>query len=122
MARSAVAAVTRAEITYAPSSLEGVELLVSRLSRERLEDIAETIFCIGCFVGEVMVRNLGGRWVQPEDVGMEPYARFPIVLEMPNGYIWNPIGKTFKRLEMGSAESIPHFYESALSSSGARPE
>jgi hypothetical protein len=115
MARSAVSAVLGEEISYSPSFLSSVERLIDRLSKHQVEDVAETLFCLGCYVGEVIVRNIGGQWVRPEDVEMGPYSRFPLVLMMPSGHVWNPIGKTFKRFEMGSSESIAHLYEAALS-------
>ncbi len=34
-----------------------------------------------------------------------------IVLQLPNSNICNPVGKVFKRLELGEGESVRYFYQ-----------
>jgi hypothetical protein len=47
----------------------------------------------------VIIRNAGGRW---RDITNDPLANplgpLPMIVEMPDGTLWNPIGKVFRRL------------------------
>lgn len=99
---------------YSPESLHEIDELVDRLAKDcAVEDVAETLFCLGCYVGEVIVRRLHGRWVKREASRMKEFARWPLVVEVPDGGAWNPIGKVFKRFEFGPGESVFHLFESA---------
>ena len=68
------------------------------------EDVAEALFVFGCYLGEVMVRSLGGRWVA---TSRSPLARRsrpgPWSWCCPDGSTWDPIGKAYKRLELGDS-------------------
>ena len=54
-----------AALDFSPESLDLVDSLVESLREEGLdgEGAAETLFVLGCYLGEVMVRRLGGAWV-----------------------------------------------------------
>jgi len=74
------------------------------------DQIAETLFSFGAYVGEVMVRNNpGGRWVDPP-ADVAPLAGGWPLVQLQNGQLVNPIGKAFKRVDLGDTESIPYFY------------
>jgi hypothetical protein len=77
----------------------------------KLENIGATLFAFGCYVGEVIVRNFGGKWRKEEETPMRGLGGCFIVLELPNGKICNPVGKVFKRLELGEGESVRYFYQ-----------
>ena len=51
-------------LDFSPGSLEDVDLHIESLREEGMggEDVAEVLFVFGCYLGEVMVRNLGGQW------------------------------------------------------------
>ena len=53
------------DLDYSPGSLEAVDAQVESLREEGLtgEGAAEALFVLGCYVGEVMSRALGGRWM-----------------------------------------------------------
>jgi hypothetical protein len=108
---------------YAPASLEQADDSVSGYHRmaglgmldaqmeAAARDVAERA---GCYLGEVIVRNLGGRWVPAAGTA---YARlpnaagFPLVVELPNGHCCSPLARPFKLLADGrDGESMSGFY------------
>lgn len=86
------------------------------------DQIGETVFAFGCYVGEVLVRNNGGRWVMP---GRSALAKLggsqTMVVELPNGDVWNPIGRAFKLLQNGEPDSVVSFYRVATQLEGDPP-
>jgi len=68
----------------------------------------------GCYLGEVIVRNLGGRWVPAAETtyaALPGMAAFPLVVELPNGGCCSPLSRPFKLLEHGrDGESMVGFY------------
>ena len=104
--------VSGVELDYGPASLTFVDDQVGRFAEGgvQLDEIASTLFCFGCYVGEVLARVVGGRWIAEEESPMRGLAGWPMVLLLPNGGCWNPIGKVFKRFEEGPGENIPYFF------------
>ena len=75
------------------------------------EQVYQTLFHFGCYVGEVLIRNVGGIWIESEKTQMKGVAGSPLVVELINKSIVNPIGKVYKRMDHGDVDSIPYFYE-----------
>ena len=123
LAVDAARKVDSVELDYSPASLKEVDRILGVFHSEKLraDQIGETVFSFGCYVGEVMVRHLGGTWKMPQQ---SFWSRLGfgetnmMMVEMLNGNVWNPIGKAFKTLENGKVESLSYFYEVALNSSG----
>jgi len=109
-------------LDYSPESLALVDRQLDRFAGEGQDSskIASTLFCFGCYVGEVLVRNLGGHWIAVKDPAMERLAGFPMVVMMENGDWWNPIGKVFKRLDDGASESLEYLFAVAAGGRSAR--
>jgi hypothetical protein len=110
--------VDRIDLDYSPQSLADVDRIVGKFHAEglRVNQMGATVFSFGCYVGEVLVRHLGGKWKMPEQgfwsrLGLGSSSM--MVVEMPNGVIWNPIGKAFKLLENGAVDSVSYFYDVA---------
>src|SRR5207237_1425232 len=61
------------DLDYSPGSLEAVDAQIDSLREDGLtgEAAAEALFVLGCYVGEVMARGLGGRRAS----GPRPRAR-----------------------------------------------
>ena len=59
--------ITGVELDYSRGSLERVDAILGDLCSNGppAEQIAETLFGFGCYVGEVMVRCSTGRWDVP---------------------------------------------------------
>lgn len=100
------------ELDYSAESLRQVDEMVLGFRNEgqTAQTMNETIFLLGCYLGEVIVRNHGGVWKRAEETAFGAYAEpGMLVIEMPNGIIWNPIGKAFKLLENGEEDSLAFF-------------
>lgn len=103
------------ELDFSPGSLEAVDAQIESVREEGRtgEDAAEALFVLGCYLGEVMVRNLGGRWVATARSPLAGVSPWPMVVVLPGGSAWDPIGKAYKRLELGDSEYLPGFYAAA---------
>ncbi|MGW6458222.1 hypothetical protein ACWF94_20305 [Streptomyces sp. NPDC055078] len=97
----------RLPLDYSVKSLRVVDFVVDGLRRAGNERgrVAETLFGLGGYAGEVMVRRAGGAWA---DLGPEQRELFgqPLGVRMPDGRLWNPLGKVVKRFECGPEESM----------------
>jgi hypothetical protein len=104
-----------AELDFSPGSLEAADALVESLREEGLdgEAAAEILFVLGCYVGEVMVRGLGGAWVPTSRSPLRGVCPWPMVVALGDGSAWDAIGKAYKRLELGDSEYLPAFFASA---------
>lgn len=119
MAAEAVAFVREksgVQLSYIPDSLKDVDAVLEKLkaSGASEENAAGLLFAIGCYVGEVFVRNAGGVWRTTEEKGMSQVCSFPITVELPNGSGCNAIGKVFKRFRNGPGDSVAFFYHATL--------
>ena len=74
-AKYATLAVSMAEklegskLDYSPNSLKSVDEIILKfhMAGKKPEDMQRTIIVLGCYVGEVMIRNLGGKWEMPNE-------------------------------------------------------
>jgi hypothetical protein len=105
-------------LNYSVESLLLVEKQLDAFANQgmRAEQIASTLFCFGCYVGELMLQRLGGRWVRADKSKLADLTQWPMVIEMRNGDCWNPIGKVFKRFDEGQGEDLTYFFSMAASS------
>jgi hypothetical protein len=110
------------ELDYTPGSLETADTEIDVLREEGNtgEDVAEALFVLGCYLGEVMVRGLGGRWVPTPQSPLKDISPWPMVVVLPGGSAWDAIGKVYKRLELGDSEYLPAFYAAAAASRRGR--
>ncbi|MEU5162040.1 hypothetical protein AB0G74_20885 [Streptomyces sp. NPDC020875] len=101
----------RLPLDYSVKSLRVVDRVVDGLRRGRAGRArpVETLFGLGAYAGEVIVRRAGGFWV---DLGAEQRELFgqPVAVRMPDGRSWNPIGKVAKRFDYGAEESVALLY------------
>jgi len=58
----------------------------------------------------VMVRALRGRWLATARSPLAGISPWPMVVLLPRGSAWDPIGKTYKRLELGDSEYLPAYF------------
>jgi hypothetical protein len=108
------------DLDFSPGSLEAVDMQVESLREEGLtgEGAAETLFVLGCYLGEVMSRALAGRWTATARSRLAGISPWPMVVVLRDGSAWDPIGKVYKRLELGDSEYIPAYF--AAAGAGAR--
>src|SRR5690242_15429273 len=108
---SAVKNVDNIDLDYSVESLRVLDRLIEQFRADGTtsEQIGETLYAFGCYVGEVVVRNAGGRWVDSSHMPLAGPGGFPLVQHGEQS-VCNPIGKVFKRLEEGSEHDLPYFY------------
>jgi hypothetical protein len=102
-------------LDYSPASLELVDGHIESLREDGLtgEEAAEALFVMGCYLGEVMVRALRGRWVATARSPLAGISPWPMIVLLPRGSAWDPIGKAYKRLELGDSEYLPAYFSVA---------
>jgi hypothetical protein len=107
-------------LDYSPGTLENVDVQIESLREEGLtsEDAAELLFVLGCYVGEVMARALGGRWIATARSPLAEVSPWPMVVQLA-GTAWDPIGKTYKRFELGDSEYLPAYFAAAAGRLGS---
>ncbi|NGO14207.1 hypothetical protein G5C60_43105 [Streptomyces sp. HC44] len=108
--RSATAR-NRLPLDYSVDSLRVVDFIVDGLrksGRDRAA-VAHVLFGLGVYTGEVLVRRAGATWVEFDDAQRELFGQ-PVGVRMPDGRVWNPLGKVVKRFEVGERESVRTFY------------
>ncbi|MFD5793296.1 hypothetical protein ACFWIO_07105 [Streptomyces diastatochromogenes] len=96
---------TRLPLDYSERSLRVVDFLIDGLrkggaDRERARG---ALFGMGAYVGEVLVRRAGAVWVD-FDADQRAYFGQPTGVRMPDGRVWNPLGKVLNRFEAGGPE------------------
>lgn len=99
----------RVELDYSVESLATVDELLVKLRADRVsvEKVGETLWCLGCYVGEVFVRHANAEWKDDElpDVAQDSGA-----LWLARGGHWiNPIGKVV-RVASGEPASVLELY------------
>ncbi|HYV93881.1 MAG TPA: hypothetical protein VE978_19040 [Chitinophagales bacterium] len=101
------------ELNYSVDTLDFVDNFLQRFKDEGLtvNDFAETIFVAGCYVGQVMINNNNGQWIQQEDAGLPTgITMMPLVVKLGEGRVADPITKAFKRFHNGEIDSVRYFY------------
>jgi hypothetical protein len=101
------------ELDYSVGSLLKVDEILEDFRKQGCDadEIPETLFGFGCYVGEVFVRHAGFSWRFPTDEEHEAFS-MPLIIARGDFPI-NPIGKVFKRMRNGEADSLAHFYKAA---------
>lgn len=101
------------DLDYSEESLKYTDQFLQRFRDEGLtvNDFAETIFAVGCYVGQVMIINHQAKWVKQEDANLPSgIMMMPIVIQLANGTVTDPISKSFKRFYNGEEDNITFYY------------
>ncbi|MFC9468888.1 hypothetical protein [Streptomyces coelicoflavus] len=102
----------RLPLDYSVASLRVVDFLVEGLRRDGVEEtrVGEVLLDLGAYVGEVLVRRAGATWID-FDADQRVYFGQPAGVRMPDGRVWNPLGKVRNCFAEGSSrESLRTFY------------
>jgi hypothetical protein len=101
----------RLPLDYSARSLRVVDFIVDGLRKGRTERgrVERTLFGLGAYVGEVLVRRTGAVWVDFDASQREFFAQ-PVGVRMPDGRVWNPLGKVVNRFTVGPEESVQQLY------------
>lgn len=105
---------TGIELDYSAASLRLVDRSIEGLRREGhpVAELAETLVGFGAYVGEVLVKEAGACWVDfsPHERALFGHA---FGVRTPDGQVWNPLGKAFKRYTGGADHSLHSFFVGA---------
>lgn len=114
-----VRANTGQPLSFEPSSVSAVDGFLGEIAEEGggSDELAELIVKLGAYVGELMVRYAGGRWVDPPT---ELGSGWPAVVLLPSGYYATPLDRAFKRVDNGTEDSLTTFWEVATAKAQAR--
>lgn len=102
----------RLPLDYSEHSLRVVDFLIDGLRKGGAdrEGARNALLGLGAYVGEVLVRRAGAVWVD-FDADQRSYFGQPVGVRMPDGRVWNPLGKVVNRFEVGGPEeSLQNFY------------
>jgi hypothetical protein len=98
------------ELDYSVGSLQAVDELLGKMHAQNvaLDKVGETLWCLGCYVGEVFVRNADAVWKDDE---LPPVAKDSGAIWLARGERWiNPIGKVVKRAANAGDGDLLAFY------------
>jgi hypothetical protein len=103
------------ELDFSPGSLEQIDEQLEQLREQghAADELAEALFSVGCYLGEVMLRELRGLWTATSASALAEVSPWPMVVTLPDGTVWDVIGKIFRRFELGDSEYLPAFFASA---------
>ncbi|MFD9097139.1 hypothetical protein [Streptomyces collinus] len=102
----------RLPLDYSERSLRVVDFLIDGLRKGGAdrEGARSALLGLGAYVGEVLVRRAGAVWVD-FDAGQRAYFDQAVGVRMPDGRVWNPLGKVLNRFELGGPqESLQTFW------------
>jgi hypothetical protein len=101
-------------LDYSVGSLRRIDEILGRFHAEHVTvaDVSVTLFCFGCYVGEVITRNSrGARWIGLAENETESELDTGMVVKLASGTIVNPIAKVEKRMLNGEIDQLQYFYK-----------
>ncbi|NEA39857.1 hypothetical protein G3I76_25890 [Streptomyces sp. SID11233] len=112
--------ISGAELDYSPASIGVIEDIVDGFRAEGATsgEMADSLVAFGCYVGEVVIRHVGGSWQHTTDA----LRVVPLAVRLPGQRDCHPVDWVFRRLELGSRGSIRELYEAALASVAAEAD
>lgn len=101
------------KLPYTPESLILVDAIVDKIrATGATEQQASGLLSgLGCYVGEVFVRNAKASWRWTAEMGMRQSCRFAAVLALPGPIGCDPIGRVFQRFSRGPTDSAALLWE-----------
>jgi hypothetical protein len=105
------------ELDYSVASLRHIDEILEHFHAEdvTIDDVYVSLFCFGCYVGEVIVRNnRGACWISLADDEYESELDTGMVVRLASGTVVNPIGKAEKRLLNGEIDQLQYFYRALV--------
>jgi len=104
------------KLPYTPESLILVDAIIDKIKATGATErqASGLLSGLGCYVGEVFVRNARASWRSSAEMGMRASCRFPAVLALPGPIGCDPIGRVFERFSCGPADGAARLYETAV--------
>jgi hypothetical protein len=94
-------------LDYSAESLRLVDDVIEGIRQEEppQDAVVETLVGFGTYVGEVLVRQAGGIWVDFDQSYRETFGHTFGVCT-PDGRMWDPVGRVFRRYMKGPGDSL----------------
>lgn len=112
-----------AKFDFSPESIKEIENFFKQYHDVIYKDRSSSVIMFGSYVGEVLIRNLGGKYVIPavlslsgEDQRIEDPVQVlsliinDIKIELPHITVF-PFEKVFKRIADGEGDSLDVYYQ-----------
>lgn len=118
---AAAADIAELSLDFSPTSLEEVDAALEGFRQDGVsaQELADLLFGLGCYLGEVIRRRCGGFWIAEEQLDEEDRAAAGwMVLAFSDDAWCNPIGRVFSRFLEGEESYLPDFCESVLAARG----
>ena len=114
LAASAIPLAKQAEnvdLDFSPASLEAIDNIVLNMRDEGTPAAAaaQVLLVLGCYVGEVLVRNTDGLWDEPSAAEVQAGARVPGI-RGKSGRFYDPVGQVFRLMQEGGGESLAFYF------------
>jgi hypothetical protein len=103
------------ELDCSPANILFVNnmILKWRKKGDTVDQVARPLLLLGMYLGEVIIRNLGGKWLATERLAEEIASSAggaPFLLELLDGRICNPIQRTFHLMKAVPDADLVSFY------------
>ncbi len=107
-------AYARTKLVNTPNDLDRIDSFLQRIKSLDVPNSIrnEMAIAAGVYVGEMLINNVGGKWIKPSQQSMRRIYKVAWVVELTNGTIANPILKAEKialRFD-GEANSLTPFW------------
>lgn len=103
--------VEKVDLDYSPASLQEIDRIVLNMRDEGTQAATalQVLLVLGCYVGEVLVRNTDAVWEEPTPAERQAGARLPGV-RGKSGRLWDPVERVFQLLRNGGGDSVAFYY------------
>jgi hypothetical protein len=101
------------ELNYSSDSLADIDMLIDKERETGIvttKEMCKVLLWLGAYSGEVLVRNLGGKWQR----GSGAPDQDPLVLVINGTYAINVVSMVFRRFVLGEPHSIARMYEEVV--------
>jgi len=98
------------ELSYLPESLADIDMLIDKERETGIgttKEMCKVLVWLGAYSGEVLVRNLGGKWQR----GSGAPDQDSLVLVIDDKYAINVVSMVLRRFVLGKPHSIAKMYE-----------
>ncbi len=111
------------ELLYTPESLLFVDAVVDKIRETGATEAQASglLSGLGCYAGEVFVRNAKASWRAPADLGLRRSCRFPVVLALPGPVPCDPLDRVFQRFAGATSDGVAGLYDTAVPAAKGRP-
>lgn len=116
----------KVDLDFSPKSVKHIDKIIDEgwgapLGERKAYEFAMSILTLGSYLGEVIIKHLGGRWQEAsqESNPVEKMLQSKIV-DLGNIAEIYPFGKVFKRFANGKEDSLEFYYKSIARSAKSK--